>query len=176
VDGKRFLHTARFLQNNGSDEAAYRTAISRAYYACFLEARRIAFSNCSVAMRTKDGITNEKDIRHKSLQYYLKNSPDKPVRQLGEDLSDLQAIRIDADYIMALAVRAEHAQDAIEDAGAFLAELEKVGPGRVGKAMEEYIARMYPLGSFLHSQYSASQLGISNYSQQAQECRAPKSR
>jgi uncharacterized protein (UPF0332 family) len=143
VDGKLFLGTAQFLRNSGFDEAAYRSAVSRAYYACFLEARKIAFNNCSEEARRKDGIKNEKNIRHEPLQIYLKQSSIESIRQLGEDLAGLLGIRQEADYDMSSTITADDAQEAIENAEALLADFENIDSSAIGKAMEEYIFQIY---------------------------------
>ena len=123
MDGRFFLGTAHFLSNDGNDEAAHRSAMSRAYYACFLVTRTIVFNNCCTATRTKAGIKNERSILHKPLQQYLKNSSDKPVQRQ--------------------AITADDAEDAIANAEAFLKALDGIGPISIGEAVEEYIAKTH---------------------------------
>lgn len=143
MDGKRFLGTARFLQSRGADEAAYRSAVSRAYYACFLETRRVAFANCPQEARRKAGIKSARKILHESLQRYLKNGATEAVRQLGEDLAGLCGKRGDADYNMDAVLSAADAKDAVEEAQAFLNEFSRTDPVAVGEAMEAYIDATY---------------------------------
>jgi len=98
MDGSLFLCTARLLKCKGACEADFRSAINRAYYACFLTARKIAYANCSSEARLKAQIKNERKIRHDSLQTYLKDSSIPAIRELGEDLAGLSGIRVEADY------------------------------------------------------------------------------
>jgi len=140
VDGKCFLTTAQFLSTEGSGEADFRSAISRAYYACFLAARHIAFINCKETYRQTFKITREKDITHWGLQQHLKGGLIEPVRQLGEDLAALHGSRKDADYEMAgCPFGAKDATHSIEEAGLFLAALAEVKPRDIGNAMEKQI-------------------------------------
>ncbi|MBI5723202.1 MAG: hypothetical protein HZA50_04530 [Planctomycetes bacterium] len=141
MDGKLFLGTARFLQSEGGDEAAYRSAISRAYYACFLEARHIIFNNCDNVTRIKGNFRKEKDIRHNNLPRYLKSSPEESIRKLGENLGGLLGKREDADYDMSRFFPIDAAQDAISDAQSFLSDLHNCAPGLLGKALSEYIRK-----------------------------------
>lgn len=139
MDGKLFLGTAHFLRNNGYDEAAYRSAVSRAYYACFLEARQVAFDNCAQDARMKARLRNVHKIGHEPLQWYLKHGSCRRVQELGEDLASLHGNRKDADYNMAQTVTSADSQDAIDDAQAFLHAFSCVDPADIGTAMAEYI-------------------------------------
>ena len=143
MDGKLFLGTARFLQSRGSDEAAYRSAVSRAYYACFLEMRQVTFDNCDDEARRKAGIRHVRGIRHEPLQRYLKNSSCRNIQQLGEDLASLHGNRQDADYNMVQSLTADDSQDAIDDAQALLDALSRVAPAKIGNAMAEHIRQTY---------------------------------
>ena len=143
MDGRLFLGTARFLQSERTDEAAYRSAVSRAYYACFITARNKAFATCQPQARTIAGIGNERDIRHQSLQQYLKSSPTETVRRLGEDLASLHGIRQDADYDMSKTISSADAKDAIDQAEAFLNELSETPPQEIGRAVEGHIRKTH---------------------------------
>ncbi len=143
MDGKLFLVTARFLRSKGSDEAAYRTAVSRAYYACFLEARQVAFDNCDKEARRKAGIRNVRGIRHEHLQRYLKNSSCRDIQQRGEDLASLHGNRRDADYNMTASLTSEDSQDAIDDAQAFLDAFLRIDPAQIGSSMADQIRLTY---------------------------------
>jgi uncharacterized protein (UPF0332 family) len=142
VDPKLFLGTAHFLQNNGLDQAAYRSAISRAYYACFLEARRIVFGNCASNVLRRDNIYKQNDIGHKQLQSFLKNSSTSNIKLLGVDLAGLCKSREDADYEMSGETTEEDAQNEIDEADIFLENLSKTQPTEIGKAVEDYISRI----------------------------------
>lgn len=139
MDAKDFLGTARLLLNSAPDEAACRTVVGRAYYACFLPARKVAFDHCTLSARIKASIANERKILHKSLLFYLKTSSDGSVRKLGEDLGGLCGNRNEADYNMICTTTLSEAKEAIAHAEAFLHDLGKVAPGKIGEAMELYI-------------------------------------
>lgn len=134
------------MHTKGSDEAAFRSAVSRAYYACFLAARGIAFTNCGKNFRRTAGINKEGDILHKPLQHYLKAGLSDTVRWLGEDLAGLQGSRADADYAMDKRIGKEDAAQAIDDAGAFLDALDAANPQDIGKAVETYIGLIHKTG------------------------------
>lgn len=139
MDGKRFLGTARFLRNKGSNEAAYRSAVSRAYYACFIAIRDLAFRACGSEYRSKAGLKKEQNIGHLPLQRYLKNGTMESVKQLGEDLAALHGSRIDADYNMKQTITNEDALCAIEEAEALLKLLYKTPEQEIGNAINNYI-------------------------------------
>lgn len=143
MDARLFLGTARFLRNNGSDEAAYRSAVSRAYYACFIVTRDLAFHACGSETRRKARIKNERNIGHESLQRYLKSGATESIRQLGQDLAALHGSRIDADYNMKQAIAVEDAQDSIEEAEALLELLSQIPIKDVGEAIDNYVRTVY---------------------------------
>lgn len=143
MDGRLFLGVAQFLRNKGADEAALRSAVSRAYYACFIVARQRAFNECNPQVRKKAGISKEKGIGHTPLQNYFKNSDNVIIRQLGEDLSSLCGNRLEADYDMGANMNADDAKDAIKSAEIFLSDLDKLQANGVGSAMERYINSNY---------------------------------
>lgn len=138
MDGKLFLGTARFLQSKG-DEAAYRSAVSRAYYACFLAACRIFFDNCDGAMLRKASIKNARGFGHDRMVQYLKCNSQDVILQLAEDLAGLRANRTHADYDMAKPLTARESQKAIEEAESLLNDFTDVGPVRMAKALEKGI-------------------------------------
>ena len=144
MDGKLFLGTAHFLRNNGADEAAYRSAISRAYYACFIVIRDLVFNACSPEYRRKEGIRSERDIRHIPLQRYLKNGKVESVEQLGEDLASLYGSRLDADYNMRQTITKDDAQYAIEEAELVLQSLSMVSEKEIETAVNNYFQAIYP--------------------------------
>ena len=67
LDGKLFLETARFLRDNGNIEADYRSAVSRAYYACYLELAHSIYSICPADWRSA-GCMSERHIRHRHIR------------------------------------------------------------------------------------------------------------
>jgi uncharacterized protein (UPF0332 family) len=117
--------------------------VSRAYYACFLEARHVAFRYCDEAARKKAGIIKEARILHQHLQWYLESSHSANVRRLGEDLASLRGNRQDADYEMTRSLTSDDSQGAIDDADAFLSALSRVCPAEIGKAVAEYISKTH---------------------------------
>ncbi|MBW2020708.1 MAG: HEPN domain-containing protein [Deltaproteobacteria bacterium] len=145
MDGRLFLCTARFLQNNGVDEAAYRSAISRAYYACFIAVRDLVFRVCSPEYRRKAGIKDERGIGHKPLrEYYLKNGTTESVKRLRDDLKSLYTSRIDADYNMRQTITKDDAQYAIEEAELVLQSLSMVSEKEIETAVNNYFQAIYP--------------------------------
>jgi len=144
MNGRLFLGTARFLRNNGSDEAAYRSAVSRAYYACFIVTRDLAFHACGSEARRKAGIKNERNIGHDPLQRYLKSGATESIQQLGQDLAALHGNRIDADYNMKQTITDEDAQYAIEETEALLELLSQTPIKKdVGEAIDNYVRTVY---------------------------------
>lgn len=88
-DWANYLMLARDLAAPGADGAALRSAVSRAYYAAFCQARNIL---------RQDGV-NTDDLRsHWSLWNIYRDDPD-PVRQIiGEDGNRIRGYRSQADY------------------------------------------------------------------------------
>jgi len=139
VDGKSFLGTAQLLLNNGGDEAAHRSAISRAYYACFLSVRETAFRHCDPDVR-KRNFRKERDVRHS----LLTNCCTRPgvsttILKLGKDLDALRGNRENADYEMLAHVSFRDAEQAVEEAQALLEDLRQIRPNEIGKALEDHI-------------------------------------
>jgi uncharacterized protein (UPF0332 family) len=144
MNGRDFLGTASLLATDRQNEAAFRSAVSRAYYACFLSARVIVFDNCDKRILGKDGITNERGIRHKPIQNYLKDSNNPEIRMIGEDLSGLSGNRNDADYNMSTRIILDDAKDALENAEHFLTSLDGLNSNEIGRSVEEYLRKIYP--------------------------------
>ena len=144
MDGKLFLGTAQFLQSKCTNEAAYRSAISRAYYACFIATRDIAFQSCEKSTLLRAQIKNERKIQHDKLLVYLKEASEKTVKKLGQDLAGLYGSRKDADYNMSAKITVDNSQDAIDEADAFLQALFKTPHKHIGKAVDDYIQKTHP--------------------------------
>jgi len=88
-----FIDIAAFLFNHADDttiprEAAYRSAISRAYYAAFCHAKWYAKEHCSF-----EPADNEED--HRDLRNYFKNHGKK---ELARHLTQLRQWRNESDY------------------------------------------------------------------------------
>ena len=138
MDGKLFLHTAGFLLSKGSNEADYRSAVSRAYYACFLEARSVVFHTCLPQTKNMLDIGRLKKIRHEKLLECLKATKDSAVQQLGDDLAGLCSDRNAADYKMDSPCNHADARKAVETADIVLKDLAQIGASRIAKAVDDY--------------------------------------
>lgn len=145
MDGKQFLGTARFLRHKGTDEAAFRSAVSRAYYACFIVTRDVAYSACcNITLKKKAGIINEAKVGHQPLRNYLESSSKPEVKMLAADLAGLSGNRNDADYKMNQKITEYDAQSAIEEAEAYLKALSEIPSVDIGKAMEAFLKTTNP--------------------------------
>lgn len=147
MNGKQFLLTARFLlmQHEGINEAAYRSSISRAYYACFIVIRDLAFSVCDPAIRQRWKYRQEHDINHDALGKYFNNSSSEAVKELGKDLRDLKGSRVSADYHMKEEISVDDARDAIANAEALFETLALIPHVEIKKAVEDYIQITNPI-------------------------------
>jgi len=89
-----YLDLAQFLYNNGSNinqvtqESAYRSAISRAYYAVFCYAREYAFINYGF-------ITTKSTNIHKEVENQFRR---KGLLKIADNLRDLRIWRNQCDY------------------------------------------------------------------------------
>lgn len=124
MDCRNFLTSAQFLLTN-NDEAAYRSSISRAYYACFLYARKITFTRCSKEFWSKTEISKEKGLGHDKLLMYLNDRDNENIRRLHSDLAGLLLLRKDADYEMEKPFTKDDAINAISDATEILKSIDK---------------------------------------------------
>jgi uncharacterized protein (UPF0332 family) len=89
MNGRDFLPLATQLAR-GTTEAEWRSAVSRAYYACFHVARRLLSDLRFTVPRA--------DRAHQYLVFRLSNSGEAPVEQAGRDLETLRRLRNRADY------------------------------------------------------------------------------
>lgn len=89
-----YLNLARELAgkstNVSSEEAKLRSAISRAYYAAFIQTRNF--------LRDRDQITIPREKTHKYVIEQFQNSADEKRRKVGEKLQRLRDFRNQADY------------------------------------------------------------------------------
>ncbi|MCR4316616.1 MAG: HEPN domain-containing protein [Planctomycetes bacterium] len=144
MDPDIFIETAKLLLRSGTNEADFRSVISRAYYACFLYLREIAFSSCRTKAMNAAGIYKSSDIGHKSLAAFFSNAPENSLSQLARDLKDLQKTRNLADYeLKRSGFNKKLASDVLDDAVAFLESLRKLDREKFGAAMESYIRNVY---------------------------------
>ena len=96
MNGRDFLSLARRLVLE-STEAAWRSAVSRAYYAAFHVARELLEDFHFRVPRPEQA--------HKSLAYRLSNCGDPQIQQAGSDLDVLRDLRNQADYALRRPVR-----------------------------------------------------------------------
>ena len=89
MNWRDFLLLATRLAN-GSTEADWRTAVSRAYYATFHVARRLLADLSFTVPRA--------DRAHQYLVFRLSNCGEAAVEQAGRDLETLRRLRNRADY------------------------------------------------------------------------------
>ena len=143
MNGRDFLGTAQFLLSSGTDEAAHRSAISRAYYACFLAAREVAFEKCDKSVLLRDSISRPSGIRHTRLLQFLRYAPIPAVKGLGDDLATLYGNRRDADYEMSEHITDDDAEDAIKMAETFLVALTATHPADIRTAIHTFINDTY---------------------------------
>jgi hypothetical protein len=91
MEGTDFLAVARHLVGREHDEAALRSAVSRAYYAAYSHARqvlvRLGFQQFHRAARD-----------HGKVRRYLENCGVADIARQGQALGDLHTDRIHADY------------------------------------------------------------------------------
>jgi hypothetical protein len=141
VDGALFLETARALARPTADEAALRTAVNRAYYACFLVARRNAMG-CPRRVLVMEGIHGERGVKHDFLVKALKNAPSDYLRGLGEDLANLRGSREDADYDMQSSYGLRTAVNAVEQADDLLSQIA-TSSADISDALRGYIVKIH---------------------------------
>lgn len=96
MDPERFIEVASHLAKppkSVHEEAAFRGACGRAYYAAFGVARSLLVAAGFTVSSTGDA--------HREVVDWLKRSTDKDVMQCGSALGQLQSIRKSADYDVA---------------------------------------------------------------------------
>ncbi|MCR4315745.1 MAG: HEPN domain-containing protein [Planctomycetes bacterium] len=144
MPGSGFLDTAKLIIAHGTEDFDYRSVVSRAYYACFLTLRELAFENCDSKIRIKAGIKKSENVGHLSLLSYLNESSDGSVKKTWKFLRELQAKRIESDYKLARKpFTIQNAEDAIAFAEKILELIYKIPAAKIGEAMAKYIERMY---------------------------------
>ncbi len=91
MEGKAFLNTARKLVQM-RDEAALRSAVSRAYYAAY---------NCCIHLARQLGFHfGNAAATHERIYLYLRNSGIEEAQAMAVDLKELRKRRNEADYDM----------------------------------------------------------------------------
>jgi hypothetical protein len=88
MDPKDFLSLAKELRKR-NDPAAFRSAISRAYYYAFVSARKFVGRYVTVSTKVE---------AHRVLPQALKDSGDAGIRDIADQLEKLRVHRNEADY------------------------------------------------------------------------------
>jgi uncharacterized protein (UPF0332 family) len=132
MNGRDFLPVARILATQAT-EAAWRSALSRAYYAAFHVAREL--------METLGFAVPKADAAHKHMAWRLSNCGDAQVEDMGRKLDILRGDRNSADYDLRHAVPQALAQQRITVAEQIIQTLDALaGPTltRITDAMKIY--------------------------------------
>jgi uncharacterized protein (UPF0332 family) len=133
MTGRDFLVLANRLAA-ASTEAEWRSAVSRAYYGAFHEARQLL---------TELGFTVPRDDRaHKYLSFRLSNAGNPLARLAGSELDILRGDRNAADYDLHRPLMSVPAGDSVRQAGLIVQNLDALRqePARsdITDAMKDY--------------------------------------
>ncbi len=132
MNGRDFLLAAKLLLP-APLEAAWRSAISRAYYAAFHVARQLLED---LGFRVPFG-----EQAHAYLWLRLYNCGDPQVRLVGRRLNDLRRERNWADYDLQRTVRQAHAAGQVQLAEQIIQSLDAISPAmrtQITDAMKIY--------------------------------------
>jgi len=141
-----FLSTADDLITLASREADFRSAVSRAYYACHWILRESVFPQLLPQAKTKSKISSERDLGHRDLILCLKSALDGNVRALGGDLASLYENRETADYDSVVNyLQAVCASDAVANAHELLNALSALLPTDIGNVANTFYEKTWPL-------------------------------
>ena len=127
-----FLTAAIQLDRRGQikhDEARLRTLVGRAYYACYLEIRRVG--------RRELGNPRFKPF-HRSMCVTLKQHKDHDIAELGERLDQLRELRRIADYEPDKTVQRLEAQLILAHAVEVVNQVTKVAKGKFPRDIRSY--------------------------------------
>jgi uncharacterized protein (UPF0332 family) len=121
---RNYLNLARELSGKrvrpyNSQEAKARTAISRAYYAAFIEARNF--------LRDREGITAPANSHpHAFVINYFKRGGDLIRQNIGDDLDYLRSFRKLADYEDVLYRQPQRVQQSLDLADKVIQNLDRL--------------------------------------------------
>lgn len=101
-----------------SQEAKQRSAISRAYYAAFIEARNF--------LRDQDGVIIPQESPHQYVIKQFKNSPDSARGRVGRKLQFLRYYRNQADYDDTVVELTKKSKDALTLARQIISGLSRL--------------------------------------------------
>lgn len=118
MNGRDFLPLARKLAADPS-EAAWRSALSRAYYAAFHVAREL--------LESMGFAVPKADAAHKHMAWRLGNCGDAQVEDVGQKLDILRGERNSADYDMRHPMPQNLAQQRIKMVEQILRTLDAIG-------------------------------------------------
>ncbi len=116
-DWQNYLYLAKGLSGNPvsgteNQEAKFRSAISRAYYAAFHVAKDYACNNSQPPDQNAENI-------HKEIREWFHSNPHRLAKQIGDDLNRLRINRNKADYdgnMGSLSIVKSITQDAVKRA------------------------------------------------------------
>jgi uncharacterized protein (UPF0332 family) len=92
-DWAEYLDIAKVVAKSGiflSEEAAFRCAISRAYYAAFCSSRNLSLKRGAILKKTGED--------HRLVPEYFRKSSDKRHKKIASKLKRLKDNRLEADY------------------------------------------------------------------------------
>jgi uncharacterized protein (UPF0332 family) len=115
MTGHDFL-VAADLFADGTTEAEWRSAVSRAYYAAFHVAR-LLFQSLGFSVPRADAA-------HKYLAFRLQNCGHSELEQAGRELDALRYLRNQADYDLSPSCSQQHAKAQVDFARAILKSLD----------------------------------------------------
>jgi uncharacterized protein (UPF0332 family) len=132
MNGRDFLPAASRLASS-PEEADWRSAASRAYYAAFHAARDLL---TALSFRTPRA-----DRAHNYLYVRLNNCGEPSVRRAADLLHELRSLRNAADYDVRSPFTAQEARASVTDAGEVLRTLDNLAPAervQITGAMKVY--------------------------------------
>ena len=140
MHGWQFLNTAQFLTDNLDTEDSFRSSISRAYYACYIEIRDMLKNICYKELRK---FKISKKIGHTNLIKILKNCGYQQIEQIGQELSSLYSNRLNADYKMNERITKDDADCAIDEAKEILCSIKNINKKDLKKGITNYLKEIY---------------------------------
>jgi len=103
----------------GNDEASNRSAVSRAYYACYHDVRATAMKQLGYSNYT--GVSG-----HKHLRKYLLKHENTLVKAIGRDMIFLLRERVKADYKLDQNLSKKHSALIVAKASILIKDLHKI--------------------------------------------------
>ncbi len=119
-DPRRYLSLAEHVLAASEDEAAWRSALSRAYYAAFLVAREYVDGR-GIKGRARSG---RRLGSHERVIFSVGAIPDEMSSTMRNTLFRLKRLRTNADYDLDYVDAQEHIGEALEDAERVIAWID----------------------------------------------------